>query len=243
MSRDRSEREVPEGARGHGERARLPARPAGPGRPEAILALQRTAGNTAVGALVARAPREGAESSAPAAAVARLDSSIGNRGVAALLQRTPAPKGPTPGVRAAANLSAEVDETWSALKAFVVRATPQVKEVKKRITTYLGEYEKAYGSFEKTLEDAERESEATEKWSEVAMAILVGTGIGLAAAELFEAGTMLGKLVHEVAAEGTKEGTLHLLQSPGPSFTPPPGLSLSDKAAEEYEPWPPRGRP
>ena len=169
-----------------------------------------------------------------------LQRSMGNRAVTRMLLRQPKTvrpphlRPPTTAKRAEA-LRDEAEGTYQSVKAFSQRATPRLGEVNKRVSEYLKEYGEAYEQFSKTLEEGEREAVKTEKWQETALAIIMGTGIGLAAAALFEAETFLGETLWEVAKEGAKEVVLHSDHGPQPDFAPPPGVTLSDKAAVQWK--------
>lgn len=179
------------------------ARPSGRG---SVLGLQRKAGNRATRALLLRKPK---------------------------VAQPPPPKKPT-AAQHAQSVRAEAETQWKAYKAYVTsRATPQLSGVKQRIVAYLDRYEKAYGTFAATLSDAEQAVAERQKWTDVVKGILIGTGIGLAAGELYAAQTVLKKVLYEMAGEGAEAIVGAGAAAEPASFAPPADLS-SDKEALKH---------
>ena len=132
--------------------------------------------------------------------------------------------------------SPKVDEVWQSLLNFSSRATPAVVGAARRMNTYLSVYDSAYATFAKTLEQAKKDVEKQAKWADLVMGIVIGTGVGLAAGSLYEATSLVGKIVYEATGEGVEAGAAGLmgLGAPAnPDFKPPDDLN-NDKIARGY---------
>jgi hypothetical protein len=180
-----------------------------------VFQLQRAVGNRATVRLI--------HGAGPAA-----DKSIG-----LLVQRWPW-FGP-PGTQAAPKtLYQSAEETWTSLLEFSNRATPALTRVGKNIRQYLDTYDTAYAAFTSRLEKAEQEEAKRQKWEHVMMAIMIGTGVGLAAGELYVAATIVRKIAYEAAAKTIEVGIEKNVGSSSPVDFKAPAELNNDKVARGY---------
>ena len=155
-----------------------------------------------------------------------------------LRKQTPPPKAPPQQPKpapTAASLSAEADELWKAYKGYVDKATPQLSRVKERLVAHMAVYKYAWDDFTKALKDAEKSAAEREKWTDMVKNLLIGTGIGLAAGELYAAQTLVRKVLYELASESAEYAANQAAQSAGPDFAPPGDLSADKFAADHWK--------
>lgn len=167
--------------------------------------------------------------------IAALQASAGNAAVAALLQR--APTGSKGGKNAPPDEAARsIEDVWRRLGAFSKTSTPQLAAVAQRIEAYLARYDRAFEVFSGRLSAAQKDAATQSKWPMILIGIIVSTGVGLAAAELYLAATALQKVVSKLTASTASAGVRDVLSPPGPggvTFSPPPEAA-ADRVARGY---------
>jgi hypothetical protein len=135
---------------------------------------------------------------------------VGHAPRAAFIQRDDKQKSPRvtldPGL-------AQVEEVWTQLRDFELRAVPQLKAVGGRIDSFLTDYDQAYSAVTRLLEQAKEDAKQDEKWG-IALGIIIGVGVGLAGGELFTAASLLGKVVAEFVGESIEGGAAQVLAPP-----------------------------
>lgn len=127
-----------------------------------------------------------------------------------------------------------VDDVWKSLLAFSARATPELSRVDKNLTGYLKRYDLAHASFIAVLSEAKKEADERQRWGDLTLGIIIGTGVGLATGGLYTATSVVGKIIYEATGEGAEAGIAGALGgSSSPDFTPPAELN-ADKVARGY---------
>ena len=104
-------------------------------------------------------------------------------------------------------------------------AMDMLDSVAGRLTSYLGYYEEAYGSFTKVLAKAKKDAAAREARDEVLAGILLGTGLGVAAGAIFAGAQGLTRVVVEAGTEVLEAvGGKGFKSEPPDVFAPPANL-------------------
>ena len=149
-----------------------------------------------------------------------------------VLRRQPA--GTKPEKRAVKTPQELTEQIWTSLLAFSARTTPELVRVGKSVEAYLKRYDAAHAVFAARLSEAQREAAEREKWERVMVGIIIGTGVGLAASELYTATTLVGKLLYKVVGGSISAGIGQVVGGSATiDFTPPPELN-NDKVARGH---------
>jgi len=110
----------------------------------------------------------------------------------------------------------------------------ELSRVGKSVEAYLKRYDAAHAIFAARLSEAQKEAEEQKKWEQVMVGIIIGTGVGLVAGELYAATALVSKIIYEVAGEGAEAVVGQVLGDPPTNdFTPPPELN-NDKVARGH---------